>query len=314
MLQIFLDTQSVLTFSLKESNVINYNNYTNCISNDYNLDYRDGKFALSEPTLFGSKLTIFDTDEKTNVYRKFSSYFQLCGKQIVYLNSGDLFLSNFDTQTMIASKVDTYVAHKEGIVYSINVGETEQFSIYWYDFESQNHVLVTENAVQYCLSDDKLAVLTEDSWITVYTKEEAEKYLQIEIDKWPFDFQLCNNQIVYLNSECHLKIVGLDTKELHTVKLNESSLSNSRIAYICNDEQIYCSFQATHTNGSIVNSIAMKTNGIWVINSVTLEKRKICDETFERLYLFDSDLLIGIKDGDAYQIDVTTGNTLKVLK
>ena len=291
-------------FKPTENPAINYNNYVTGNS----VDYRNGKFAWSNGT-FLRVGTVVDTDGNIQIIYGVGDQIQLLDGGTAFLNQNTLVI-NKKTKERIAEKVDSFTVTENGILYA-RISDSYKKTLYWYDLATSTAKVVAENVAAYCVDEQKIFVLDDSGQVTLYSETAVEKKIKIDIQSYPITLMIQNNFLLY-NSLNQLCLLDPDTGDIRDIVLSESKYINNRIAYICDKDCIVYSFQATGTNGSIVTDIDSPDNGIWIIDPVSFEKQKLCDETFYSLYLW-GDVLIGENGNGLYQISIADGELTKIV-
>lgn len=293
---------------------INYNNYTNLSDVATNLDYRNGKFTCSQEYYVASKLTMWDHTGQSRVLWGCGSNYQLQNDMVVYKKYGDLYIRDFEGEAIkIVKNVESYIVHESGIVYSRYVNGSMLLDIYWYDLDTQKETQIQSKVGGYCIADDKLVIYDPYGWVSVYTQDECVRDVQIESLAPPETIQLRGNELIYAKSDNELELVDLYTGNTRSVVIYEACRT-AKTSFICDDQSIFVSFQAIKYDGSIVTDVSTEGNGVWYINPETLEKKKICDRYFSRLYLFNGDVLLGIDEyNNVYQISIEDGTVSELM-
>lgn len=302
-------------FTIMNMDEINYNNYTNSSYQSNNLDYRDDKLAWSESVFWSDKLTVWDQNGQSNVFWDCGTVFQLLNDTVVYTKNDNLYIRDSTGEAIkIAQNIDSFMAHESGVLYTVAVDGTLAAKLYWYDWDNQKATLIHDSIRNFCVANDKLVILDTDDQLTMYTQDECVKNAYAELTRAPFTFQLTGNQTVYAKNDNELELVDLYTGNTRSVVIHESCRF-AKTAFICDDQSIFVSVQSIRYDGSIVTEVSSEGNGVWFINPETLEKKKICDRYFSRLYLFNGDILLGIDDthGDVYQISLEDGKVSKLM-
>lgn len=295
-----------LEFNPKENLAINYNNY---VTRNF-IDYRNGQFIWTANTIFGVTATVVDADGEIQKINGIGRHIQLMNGGTAFLK-GNTLVTNKERRNNVAKNVDSFIVIGNGILYT-QISESYDKNLYWYNTKTETSKVVAQNIAAYCADEEKLIVLDDSGWLTQYSATTVEKKTKLESHSYPVVLMLQNNCVIYkaLNKLC---ILNLDTATIQEVALSENEYANNRISFICDSNRIIYSFQATRTDGSIVVDTESSYNGVWIINTITLEKQKICNETFEKLYLWE-DILIGENEQRIYQINITTGETVKIIK
>lgn len=295
-----------LNFEPKENSVTNYNNY---VTSNY-IDYRNGQFVYTARTLLGITGTIVDANGNVNKVHGVGKQIQLTDDRVAFLSNGALFVSK-ERKNCVAQNVDSFIVIENGILYS-KISNSYERTLYWYNIETETSKAVAQNIIAYCVDEEKLIVLNDDGWLTLYSATSVEKKTKLDINSYPFVLMLQNKCVLYktLNKLC---ILNLDTAEMKEIIMSESEYANNHISFICDNDCIFYSFQATRTDGSVVIDDDSTNNGVWSIDAATLEKHKLCDETFGKLYLW-GDTLIGENEKGLYQISMINGEQVKIIK
>ena len=291
-------------FLPKEKTQINYNNYVAGNS----VDYRDGRFAWSNSSIFGAMGTVVHADGQVQRIYGADEQIQLLDGGTAFLNRGVLFV-NKESRIRVAENVDSFVAIGASILY-LQVSDSYESTLVCYDVQAQTSKTVVSNVEAYCVDEHRLIVVDDKGGVTLYTETAVEKKIEIEIPSYPFAVMLQGENLLYKSAN-QLCLLNLDTGAKRELSLSADGYSNHRIRFICDKERIVYSFQATRTDGSIVTDAESSDNGVWIVDPVILETQKLCEETFGELYLF-GDTLIGRDDDGAYQISMKTGELTRI--
>ena len=138
----------------------------------------------------------------------------------------------------------------------------------------------------------------------------SKKTIKIDIPAFPFRFMLQGDKIVYEHQNS-LRLVSLYSGEMEEITFTKRTHANDDFVFICDKEQIFVSFCARNTNGSIVSDVKDKSNGLWKINLLTLQAEKISEETYDELFLV-GDVLFGIFENNVFQISTSTYKSVQV--
>ncbi|MBR2327495.1 MAG: hypothetical protein IKA51_02620 [Clostridia bacterium] len=291
-------------FKPTENPAINYNNYVTGNS----VDYRNGKFVWRGST-FLRVGTVVDTDGNIQKIYGVGDRIQLLDGGTAFLNQNTLVI-NKKTKERVAENVDSFTVTENGILYA-RISDSYKKTLYWYDLATSTAKVVAENVAAYCVDEQKIFVLDDSGQVTLYSETAVEKKIKIDIQSYPVTLMIQNNCLLYksLNQLC---LLDPDTGDIRDIVLSESKYINNRITYICDKDRIVYSFQATRTNGSFVADIDSPDNGVWIVDPVSFEKQKLCDETFYSLYLW-GDVLIGENGNGLYQISIADGELTKIV-
>lgn len=300
---------------------INYNNYMaeNCV------DCRDGRFAWVTSSLLGSYLTVQDSTGHCVQVDSVGAPFQLFNDKVVFIKESPLSIINIhnklqikdiasgESQT-IAKQVSRFFVYQDIIIYG-TFGDDSALHLYDTN-ENIDRTLFTGSFIPtFYIHRDALYVIDEEGWLTEIslTGDEPKRLTQIDIPFYSFNPQPLEDDLVYMSGS-RLVFFNFNTGKQRVVSIRDSSYVNDRTHLICDDNRAFVSFQATKTNGSIVTNTEDDANGLWAVDPVTLEKKKLCDDVFDVLNLFEGDLLIGKKDGQLYSIDTQTGQVTRITK
>lgn len=273
---------------------VNYNNYQ---FNTMRLDHKDGKFAWVD----GIWLTIADSGGKTDRHFYRGTQFQLYRHGVVYLDNGKLELCETGKKSVvIASDVSDFIVKDDSIIYD------DKNDLYSYDITSNTSKKLAENVISFCVSGDKLIVLSNnpngglmDTIFTVYSNGVAVETLNFTVPYIPFKFMAAGDNIVF-ESDNSIIFLNIKTGERGSIALSERT-TQDKIRYILNDDVLYVSYQARKYNGSLVSDLDHEDNGVWKVDLSTREKVKISDKTFDELYLF-GDMLVLVKANDIFYL------------
>ena len=278
---------------------VNYNNYMT----DNRLDYKGNQFAWQNGSSFSPKLYLLNNDGEYTVHSGVTKPFQLLTDCVVFIKNNDLFKYQFSDQTeqRIAQKVSTFLATEDAVFYRI--GST-LFRYHWTD---ANATELKDYVDQFYIHQDQLYIIDHNGCL-MRLKDDGtwQELCLVQIEAYPFRVMPQGDFII--TQDCNeLVFTNIYTGARETIRLSQGDYANNQISFICNDQQLFVSFQATQTDGSIVRDIAHTDNGVWRFNSQTRRLEKLCDSTFDELYLFSDNELFGIKDGQLFQIDTKTG-------
>lgn len=294
-----------LTIDVAPIHSVNYNNYIQ----DNQLDYKGNLLGWASRSPFGgAKMTLHSGNGDSSVLSGITAPFQLLENRIVYVKNGNLLLRNLNSRqsSRIAKNVSSFLATEEYILY---LAENVLFQ---YDWNTDKAVTLGENVYQFLLHQDAIYAVdfegnlmrleAEGTWSTLYTMQDV---------NFPFCVMSHGNALVYVRNN-EVRYIDLSTGKVDAVCLTEGTYANNRINFICDDKQLFVSFQATKTDGSIVKNIDYADNGLWRIDSETKEKVKLTTEVFDQLYLFDGRLLFGQTGNTLYQIHIDSGEVTQI--
>ena len=289
----------------------NYNNYTNqfygageCI------DCYNGRIIFKGNQLFAK--SIYQTDDTASVIHLADAPMQLTGQYIYYCQFGKLKQKSATTQELItiASRVKMFIALDHTVYFLSGDSYGCQLSMYNISTKDINTLCENINTIYY--HNGHIYAIDVDGHLLRFNEDNTyvEAY-SINIPQIPFVVQFSGDYLLY-ESFNRFYVINLITSETKCISLVDSVHANDQISYICDDENLYVSYQATDTNGSFVKKVVDDANGLWHINLHTQDKEKLCDKTFVNLFLFDADLLIGYDGAQWYRIDTKNGQTTKL--
>lgn len=292
-----------LDTSVEPISQVNYNNY-NAFSR---LDYKGGELAWQHDFLRVNKLTILDDGGNTTMLTDISAPFQLAGDRIVYEKDDQLryrIRSNGEDD-LIAGDVYHFLVVEDGVLYLS--GST----LYRYYWDDRNDTLAYGIYEFYYYNGRVYAVTKNDRLVEPVSPGNWREIYDFYNDQLPQRLQFQGDHAIYeFQNELHY--ISLTDGSTKTIPIAEGSDVSSKVGFICDEEQMYLSFQAIRYNGSIVNDIEDAHNGLWRVDSETGHQEKLSDQYFHQLYLFEGDQLFGVIDQDLYQIDTHTGRSTKI--
>lgn len=296
---------------------VNYNNY---LSNN-DIDYKDRRFAWLENGIFHSRLAIADDQGNFKYFSGVRSPFQICGDQVIFVK-GERLLSK-DTESgkdvEIANRVERFAVYHNSVLY-LSQSDFDDDSgvwrngLYLYHSTDKAKQLLYENVAQFYIHRDTLFVVNDDDCLIEISLDDysAREIVRLEPQQYPFTVMPQGDNLLICQCPNQLDILELATNKVQSIAVSESEYANNKLCFICDDDSIYYSFQATETNGSIVTDADDKHNGVWRVDPQTLEKEQILSETFESLYLFEGDRLFGVDHGEVYRIDLGAKRAIKI--
>lgn len=310
---IFFGKTTKLKATPQPINEINYNNYLQ----DNRFDYKGDSMAWNDSSLFKSLLTVCMGNNEQLELDGVCAPFQLADGGVVYRNDHTLMYVDIDTKkhNYIADGVDRFMVYNDLIIYSTVSDESKD---YWnelrkYDMSLKTDMLIYEGVAEFYIHGESLfAVDKNDVLIKIsLDRDESKEIIRLPTKAYPLFFMPLGDKLLYKFAGS-MFILDISTGIEERVIINESTYVNDKVRFICNDSHIYVSFQATKTNGSIVQNIDDENNGLWSINPTTLQKNKICSEVFDRLYLFGDNLLFGTINDNLYSIDTASKHIAKI--
>lgn len=295
------------------------NNFNNYINNNY-IDSNDDKLGYLTKSVWGSKLILVDNQGKHKYLLEINSPFRIFNNKVLYVKSNKLISKSIETNknTVIAFNVDEFQLFNDLIIYktksifnnTLGVWENELFT---YDILTDRNTLISKNIQQFYISEDSLFTIEDGLLFEVSLIDFSKRNItDLEIDSYPFLVMPLNkSKIVYLELN---KIIIFDTESniKDSIYLTKSDYANNRIIFICDENYIFCSFQATKTNGSVVNNKDDPNNGLWQLNTNTLEKEQLSQQVFDSLFLNGNGLLFGTKNNECFLIEVETKRVEKI--
>jgi len=280
---------------------VNYNNYYE----DTRLDYRGGQMAWQT----GFKLTLVKDDGTTSSLSGIPSAFQLLDDRVLYMKNDDLMcrMLSGGTDDFLSSGVSSFIALEDSVLYLSN-GALRK-----HQWDDQDLVL-GYGIEEFFYHHNKIYVITDKGWLVELqsdgTWREIYDFNQTDFTL-PMTLKFQKNCAIYQfsNELCFISLTDGSTK---TVPLAETKSVDNHISYICDDQRLFVSFLTAEAEDSTDTAAedspeTNKDDGVWKITGVSGEKNKLCDETFEQLYLFENNRLFGVRGNDLFQIDTETG-------
>ena len=298
---------------------INYNNY---INNDLLLDYKDGQIAIVKRNIFSSKLLVKDIDGNTNSYDISTSNMQIQENYIAYIEEGVLYLLNTKTDENIqmSNNIAEFILMDDRIIYVCGkyheYGDYNKNKVFSYSFLDEESELLAEDVEQIFVKNDCVyaVVVINKNRIRkrIINVDLAYEVTNIEVDSVFFYKMLpCGDKIIVENN-AGVTIIDEETGQINEVFLSERRWATNHIDFICNDQKIFVSLEVIKVDGPFRNVVNDEGNGLWMIDPISHETKKISDTVYDRLFLFNDTELVGVLDGKAYKIDITTGEATEI--
>lgn len=285
------------TFDIKDISFTkaNYNNYVS----DNMFDCRNNRAAWQSNVFFNSKLTISDGEGNNLVIRGKTESFQLLDNKFVFLKKGDLFycLYSNEKKQLIAKDISKFVATEKRVYYISNN------TLFEFNFDNQKSNKLKSKIDFIYYHKDKLFVIAQNGQLFSFNSEGKWQTLcKLEIDFLPMNFMPQNDFII---SEVgnEFKYTNIYTGVTETISIVKDNYENNKICYICDDNLLYVSFQSTKTNGSFVKDVDSEMNGLWCYDYQNKKTKKISNDVFEQLYLFEDNNLFGVKNNKLYRVE-----------
>lgn len=307
-------SDKMIDITLKPISEINYNNYLT----ENSIDYKGNWFVWQKESIFRNKTIAQNTDNEVfNVHASDSSL-QIRGNQLFFTRNQKLKMQEIGSNKTenIASSVESFIVRPNDIVY-LTVSKLDddkgdwQNELYLYDIKSGKKRMIYEDIVQFYVYDEEVFVIDYDFVLTQVSSKGNKKICTIPVNSNPTTIMPQGDKLVYYDAN-NVSIFDVKSGEKQKVYVEESEYVNNRISMICDDKNIFVSFQATENNGSSVKNIDDEHNGLWSIDPKTLQKKKICDYVFDGLYLFEDTKLFGTKGNKLFQIDAVSGQVTPV--
>jgi len=293
-----------LNYTVKPISQINYNNY-NVFSR---LDYKGTELAWQNSFLISDKLTVLDSNGSTSIVADIDAPFQLCGNRVVYLKNDELRWRDRTTgeDDLISVDVYSFLAVEDGVLYR---SDSTLYRHQW----GGHSTTISYGVSSFFYHNGTVYIVTEDHWLVE----------PLDVGNWrkifdfqgigysvPIELQFQGDFAIY-QSHHDLHYISLIDGKTTNVPIPERASFTDRVCYICDEKSLFLSFQDTHANGSIVTDVDNVNNGLWEYSTIGL-KRKLCDEVFEQLYLFEGNQLFGVRNNDLFRIDTQTGKITKI--
>ena len=307
---------------MKLSETINYTpiniqkvNYNNYINNAILLDYKDGQIAIVKRNIFSSKLLVKDAGGNTTSYDISTSDMQIQENHIAYINKGVLYLLNTktDENIQISNDITEFILMDDRLIYVC--GTFSKNKVFSYSCLSEESEILAEDVEQILVKDDcvyAVKVKKHDNTIKRIINTETDvQEAEVEVDFYSYKLLPCGDAFVVVNN-AGVTITDGKTGERNDVFVSDYYSATSFNHFICNDKKIFLSFEASKANGSFVYTVADEGNGLWMIDPISHETKKISDTVYNRLFLFGDTELVGILNGKAYKIDISTGEAIQI--
>ncbi len=306
-----------------ETSDVNYNNYA--VSDPSFFD-SNGKYAVKRiDFILSGYLVVADKEGNREKIFDVGPMFQLTSKGFVHSRGSctEMKYYSFDTKNtvVLAEDVRDFIVYNDAVVYRVEDSDDlyHSYDLYYMELSNGKPKLLMEDAYDFWIYSDKVYVLQENGFLSIISliDGKTQATANIEIPKHSFDFiSGGENIVVYLDGN-DLVILSFVTGEKKTVCFDDSEYEGNYLSFICNEEVAYVSFQATKTTKTEtveeIHTIKSHKNGVYKVDLKTLQKEKICDEAFDKLFLLDNDKLFGRKTfNGVYKFDVEAKTYKKV--
>lgn len=291
-----------LDFQVLPIEQVNYNNYMGMSR----LDYKGNKIAWANHSL-----TVVDDTGEHDHFSGISEPFQLLNDRIVFLKGNELFWYSpeHDKKHCISWDVSQFIATEEGVFY------TTQGELYRYSWTQASSEQLQQNIELFYLHHDRLYAIDADMHLMVLDDQDRWEYLCTITTPLEIPMQFMPQGDFLITKYCNeLVYTNIYTGATESIAFTQDSYANNKINYICDDQHLYVSFQATKTNGSLVRDIDHADNGVWYIDAQRNTPQKLCEEVFQELYLFEGNQLFGVIGNQIYQIDTVTGEVQEITR
>lgn len=296
---LFISCKTVKPLDIEFASVSN-TNYNNYISNNV-LDCNGDRLAWQSNSLLAPKTTIYDKNGENLVLTGGIDDFQLLEHKIVFSKNGNLFERYYEDnkKQLIAKNVSEFLATEECVYY------LSDYILFEFDFTSKTSKELKNKIDFIYFHQNKLFAIDEDGQLFSLNSDRSWQTLcKLQIDFLPMCFMpqgdflisIAGNEIIYTDINTGSRNVKFS--------LADNNYQNNRISFICDDELLYISFQATITpNSYSVKNVDDPANGLWCYDYSTNQLKKISNDVFEKLYLFENNTLLGVKNNQLQQID-----------
>ena len=266
---------------------------------------------------------------EVDILRRIAAPFQVHDSKIFFLQDQNLFVQEIKSskRQQLANEVSKFVVLKDGIVYrtanTLHAGNNKNNSkLFLLGFDNEKPKLLYENVNYFCFQHDQLLVIPEDSdaVLSISLKDfSVTKLINIEMDFFGTPM-VQNNSLLFYFEGYPITLWNLETGEKTSIIIPFPEKTSKRktgiglavdAQLICDDTDIFVSFQAQETNQLAWWDVHSASNGLWHIDPETLELTYLSPEIYDELYLFGGKLF-GMRSNKAYQIDTTTGKGTRI--
>jgi hypothetical protein len=151
----------------------------------------------------------------------------------------------------------------------------------------------------------------EDMLMEIEELGKMKNILQLKPGVYPYHVFPQGDQLLMLDGLNNLIFICMKTGKTECLPIVENAVGNDRTYLICDETQIFVSYHATKTDGSIVKDADSENNGVWQVFPDTQKVCKVCDMYFKTLYL-NNGVLLGVSGDKLYRIDSVTGKAEKL--
>lgn len=283
---------------------INYNNYL-C---DNSLEHKNGHTVWSRSSAFGQQVLLSSGNGEVEKLSGVTMPCQIWEDRIFFVRRENLWQKPLEggREQRIADTVSSFIV-AEGNVYYLCQNE-----LYRYDLSSGTVERIADGVLLFYFHDGQVFTVDMDGVLSCMEPDgHWEVVCRICIDSYPFFIMPQRTYVIELLGY-GLRYIDTSDGSTTIVPLIDNEYVNHRISFICDEERTFVSFHATVTDGSVISKVEHPNNGLWVIDPETKVSRKICEETFDGLYLFGEDGLFGTKNDVVYLIDPHTGQVERI--
>lgn len=288
-----------LTLTVEPVEQVNYNNYL-CYNQ---VDYKGNRFAWQKTSVFNTELTLLTDSGEVSELAGVSAPFQLLEDRVLSIERGVLMqrMLDSDQAKSIADNVSSFIALEDAVLY------LSDDTLMRYDWQNGNVKSLGENIYCFFIRQEQVYAVDADGQISSLEADGTwSKLCKLEIPGYPFRVMPLENCVVY-EHQSQVYFVDLANGDAETVALSDHRYATNIVPFICDDTRLFVSFQATSADGSIVTEEEHPDNGVWFIDPQTREKKKLCDDAFDQLYLFEGNRLFAVRNNELFQIDIDTG-------
>ncbi len=216
----------------------------------------------------------------------------------------------------IAKDVTAFTLYQKDVIY-LSDSAQKRACIIRLNLITQKEEKIADNVAKFFLNKDTLYITDflhkNVREISLNTNAVSTISCKIPLMSTYEFFQMCNNQIIIIDDGI-LHILDVNTGSGQQLQVAPEDFGGANIhEFVCNDQYIIVSLQKIRI-GLFENEVkeTHDMNGLWLIDPITLEKKKVSNQTYDHLYLSDNTLL-GTIGNSLYMINTQTFESTKII-
>ncbi len=261
-------------------------------------DNYENSYAVTEKFLWTSKTSVNLNGEKKVILGDIS--YKLTDNGLLYLKNENLYYLTNEGEEKLSSKVQEFCVFK-GDIYLLRQKDNDVF-LYRYNFETgKNDKLSDINIFKLYTDNNNLYFLGFDNYLYAANDDFTKFTQKLTAEPRVNPYYSCISggcYITYQNGEMIISIIPVTPKDLpesYAFTIDSKNGESGIAAFTSNGNYVYLSYKSSVGNSS-------DSNGLWKINLTSFSKEKISDKTYNSLYCYNNDNIIGFYNGTKYDI------------